>query len=431
MRVLKSLFALVAFSFALAASAAAQELPAAKPAELGFSAERLERITQWLREDSAKGTIPGAVLMIVRQGKVAYFESVGLLDPQTKAPMRKDAIFRIYSMSKPITTTAVMMLLEQGRITLDEPIAKYIPAFKDMKVGIETKGEDGKPKLELTDAGKPITIQDLLRHTSGITYGFFGDLLVKKAYLDANVYEGDYDNAEFAERIAKLPLAFQPGTTWDYSNSTDILGRLVEVVSGKSLLQFEKENILDPLGMADTSFYVADAAKHPRIAEPFQNDRKIGAGVDFNDPRLVRRWESGGGGMVSTLADYSRFLMMLRNGGTLDGKRYLGPKTLAYMTADHTAGGIVPGPYYLPGPGYGFGLGFAVRKETGVALTPGSVGDYNWGGAGGTYFWVDPKEDMFVIYGMQSPSQRVHYRQVLRDMVYGAIEKPAARAATD
>jgi len=431
MRVLKSLFALVAFSFALAASVAAQELPAGKPAELGFSAERLERITQWLREDSAKGTIPGAVLMIVRQGKVAYFESVGLLDPQTKVPMRKDAIFRIYSMSKPITTTAVMMLLEQGRITLDEPIAKYIPAFKDMKVGIETKGEDGKPKLELTDAGKPITIQDLLRHTSGITYGFFGDLLVKKAYLDANVYEGDYDNAEFAERIAKLPLAFQPGTTWDYSNSTDILGRLVEVVSGKSLLQFEKENILDPLGMADTSFYVADAAKHPRIAEPFQNDRKIGAGVDFNDPRLVRRWESGGGGMVSTLADYSRFLMMLRNGGTLDGKRYLGPKTLAYMTADHTAGGIVPGPYYLPGPGYGFGLGFAVRKETGVALTPGSVGDYNWGGAGGTYFWVDPKEDMFVIYGMQSPSQRVHYRQVLRDMVYGAIEKPAARAATD
>jgi CubicO group peptidase (beta-lactamase class C family) len=435
MRVQKSLFVsmfvALAFLFVLAAGASAQELPTAKPADVGFSAERLEHITQLLRDDSQKGTIPGAVVMIVRNGKVAYFESIGALDPLAKAPMRKDAIFRIYSMSKPITTVAVMMLYEQGKITLDEPIAKYIPAFKDMKVGVESVGEDGKPKLDLTDAKKPITIQDLLRHTSGITYGFFGDLLVKKAYLDANIRDGDFDNAEFAERVAKMPLAFQPGTTWDYSHSTDILGRLVEVVSGKSLYQFEKEHILDPLGMSDTSFYVADTAKHARIAEPFQSDRIFGIGSEFNDPRPARKWESGGGGMVSTVADYARFLMMLRNGGTLDGKRYLGPKTVTYMTSDHTAGVIVPGPYYLPGPGYGFGLGFAVRKEIGVALTPGSVGDYNWGGAGGTYFWVDPKEDMFVVYAMQSPSQRVHYRQVLRDMVYGAIEKPAARAATD
>ncbi len=431
MRALKALALSYVFVLALAAGASAQNLPSAKPADVGLSAERLERITQLLRDDATKGTIPGAVVMIMRNGKVAYFESTGVLDPETKAPMGKDAIFRIYSMSKPITTVAVMMLFEQGKITLDESIAKYIPAFKDMKVGVESKGEDGKPKLELTDAKKTITIQDLLRHTSGITYGFFGDLMVKKAYLDANVYEGDYDNAEFAERIAKLPLAFQPGTTWDYSNSTDILGRLVEVVSGQSLLQFEKENILDPLGMTDTSFYVADAGKHARIAEPFKTDRKIGAGVEFGDPRAPKKWESGGGGMVGTVSDYARFLMMLRNGGTLDGKRYLGPKTVAYMTSDHTAGVVTPGPYYLPGPGYGFGLGFAVRKEAGVALTPGTVGDYNWGGAGGTYFWVDPKEDLIVIYGMQSPSQRVHYRQVLRDMVYSAIEKSAARAATD
>jgi CubicO group peptidase (beta-lactamase class C family) len=431
MRALKALALSFVFVFALFATARAQNLPSAKPADVGLSAERLDRITQLLRDDAAKGTIPGAVVMIMRNGKVAYFESTGVLDPETKAPMGKDAIFRIYSMSKPITTVAVMMLFEQGKITLDEPIAKYLPAFKDMKVGVESKGEDGKPKLELTDAKKPITIQDLLRHTSGITYGFFGDLMVKKAYLDANVYEGDYDNAEFAERIAKLPLAFQPGTIWDYSNSTDILGRLVEVVSGQSLLQFEKENILDPLGMTDTSFYVADAGKHTRIAEPFKTDRKIGAGVEFGDPRAPKKWESGGGGMVGTVSDYARFLMMLRNGGTLDGKRYLGPKTVAYMTSDHTAGVITPGPYYLPGPGYGFGLGFAVRKEAGVALTPGTVGDYNWGGAGGTYFWVDPREDLIVVYGMQSPSQRVHYRQVLRDMVYSAIEKSAARAATD
>jgi CubicO group peptidase (beta-lactamase class C family) len=431
MRALKHLVLSFVFLLTFAAGVPAQELSLAKPADAGFSAERLDRITGWLREQSEKNTMPGAALMIVRNGKVAYFETVGLLDPETKAPMRKDAIFRIYSMSKPITTAAVMMLFEQGKITLDEPIAKYIPAFKDMKVGVETKGEDGKPKLELVAAKKPITIQDLLRHTSGITYGFFGDLLVKKAYIDANVYEGDFDNAEFAERIAKLPLAFQPGTTWDYSNSTDILGRLVEIVSGKSLLQFEKENILDPLGMTDTSFYVADAAKHARIAEPFPDDRTIGVGVVVNDPRLTRKWESGGGGMVSTVTDYARFLSMLTNGGTLNGKRYLGPKTLAYMTSDHLGSVIVPGPYYLPGPGYGFGLGFAVRKEDGVATTPGSVGDYSWGGAGGTYFWVDPKENMFVVFAMQSPRNRTAVRQVVRDMVYSAIDKPTSHAPTD
>jgi CubicO group peptidase (beta-lactamase class C family) len=431
MRALKPLALSFVLVFALLARVAAQELPTARPAEVGLSAERLDRITQWLKDDSAKGVIPGAVLMIIRNGKVAYFESVGTVDPDTKAPMGKDAIFRIYSMSKPITSVAVMMLAEQGKITLDEPIAKYIPAFKDMKVGVETRDEDGKPTLHLVDAKRPITIQDLLRHTSGITYGFFGDMMVKKAYVDADVFNGDPTNEQFAERIAKLPLAFQPGTTWDYSHSTDILGRLVEVVSGKSLYQFEKENILDPLGMTETSFTVGHAAKHPRIAEPFKTDRKIGSGIEFNDPRVAQKWESGGGGMVGTIADYARFAMMLRNGGTLDGKRYLGPKTIAYMTSDHTAGVIVPGPYYLPGPGYGFGLGFAVRKESGVAQSAGTVGDYNWGGAGGTAFWVDPKEDLIVVYGMASPSQRVRYRLILRDMVYAAIEKPAQRAPTD
>ena len=421
MRALKSLALSFIAGFALLATVAAQDLPVAKPAEVGLSAERLDRITEWLRDQSAKNVIPGAVLMIVRNGKVAYFESVGVLDPETKAPMRKDAIFRIYSMSKPITTVAVMMLAEQGKITLDEPIAKYIPSFKDMKVGVETKGEDGKPKLELTAAKKPITIQDLLRHSSGITYGFFGDMLVKKAYVDAHVFDYGIDNAEFAERIASLPLAFQPGTTWDYSHSTDILGRLVEVVSGKSLYQFEKENILDPLGMSDTSFYVAEKAKHARVAEPFKDDRVIGIEANFNDPRVVEKWESGGGGMVGTVTDYARFALMLANGGTLDGRRYLAAKTIAYMTSDHLGSVVTPGPYYLPGPGYGFGLGFAVRKDAGVALTPGSVGDYNWGGAGGTYFWVDPKEKMFVVYMMQSPSKRAQYRVLLRDMIYAAI----------
>lgn len=434
----KSLFVSLALALTLAGGAGAQDLNAkdlnakdfqvAKPADVGFSAERLARMTHWLSDDIAKGAIPGAVLMIVRHGKVAYFESLGVLDPETKAPMSKDAIFRIYSMSKPITSVAVMMLFEQGKITLEEPIAKYIPQFKDMKVGIETKDADGTRKLDLVAAARPITIQDLLRHTSGLTYGFFGDLLVKRAYLDAHLPTGgDATNAEFAEQLAKLPLAFQPGTTWDYGHSTDILGRLIEVVSGKSLYQFEKDNLLDPLGMADTSFYVTDPAKQTRIAEPFNNDRRIGFNAAFGNPRVAQKWESGGGGMVSTVIDYARFARMLLNGGTLDGKDYLGPKTIAYMTSDQLGAGIVPGPYYVPGPGYGFGLGFAVRKDEGVATSSGSAGDYTWGGVGGTYFWADPKEDMVVVFGMQSPSQRVRYRQVLRDMIYGAIEKPSPR----
>jgi CubicO group peptidase (beta-lactamase class C family) len=424
MRPCKSLALSFVVFFAFLANLAAQDLPTAKPAEVGLSAERLDRITQWLSAESAKGTIPGAITMVVRDGKVAYFEAVGVLDPESKAPMTKDAIFRIYSMTKPITSVAIMMLLEQGKLMLEDPVAKYIAAFKDVKVGVESKGEDGKPKLELVDAKRPMTIQDLLRHSSGLTYGIFGNTLVKTAYQDGNVIDYKLNNAQFAARLAKLPLAFQPGTTWDYSHATDILGRVVEVVSGNSLYQFQKENILDPLGMSDTSYYVTDKAKHSRIAESFKDDRKFGTNIEFNDPRLAEPWESGGGGMVGTVADYARFLTMLTNGGTFNGKRILGPKTIAYMTGDHMGSVITPGPLYLPGPGYSFGLGFAVRKEAGVATSQGSVGDYNWGGAGGTYFWVDPKENMFVVFAMQSPRNRAAFRPILRNLEYSAIEKP-------
>jgi CubicO group peptidase (beta-lactamase class C family) len=421
---LRTLFAWLAGLAALLGvhAAVAQDLPQAKPEEVGFSAERLDRITALLRNDATEGTVPGFVLLIARHGKVAYFESVGVLDPDTKAPMSKDAIFRIYSMSKPITQVTAMMLYEQGKITLDEPVAKYLPQFKDTKVGIEKPDPaGGPPTLDLMPAQRPMLIQDLMRHTSGLTYGFFGTGLVKKAYVDAGLFKGDVDNAEFTDRIAKLPLGFQPGTTWDYSHSTDVLGRLIEVVSGKSLYQAEKEMLLDPLGMNDTSFYVTDAGKQSRIAEPFKADRTLGVDAQMNDPRVVRKWEPGGQGMVGTTTEYARFLQMLLNGGAVDGKRYLGPKTIAYMTADHLGNVIVPGPYYLPGPGYGFGLGFSVRKEQGIAPVAGSPGEYAWGGVAGTYFWVDPKEDMLVVLMMQSPKQRMHYRAVIRDMVYAAL----------
>jgi CubicO group peptidase (beta-lactamase class C family) len=417
--------AVAATLFVAIPSAFAEGPAVAKPQEAGFSAAGLARIDAYIKNEIAGNKIPGAIMMIQRNGKTAYYRSFGVRDPGTKEPMTPNAIFRIYSMSKPITTVAAMMLVEEGKLQLDEPLSKYIPAFADVKVGVEKKGEDGKTVLDLVAAKRPITIQDLMRHTSGLTYGFFGEGLVKKAYVDANLQAGDVDNAEFADRLAKLPLVYQPGTTWDYSQSVDILGRVVEVVSGKSLYQFEKERLLDPLGMKDTAFYVTDPAKKPLVAEPFPNDRKIGAGAEMSDPRVVRKLESGGGGMVSTLGDYARFTQMVLNGGSLDGKRYLSPKTIAYMGSNHIgpAAGVVPGPYYLPGAGFGFGLGFAVRTEAGVSPIEGSVGEMNWSGAGGTTFWVDPKENMFVVFMAQTVSQRGRIRIALKNLVYGAFDK--------
>jgi CubicO group peptidase (beta-lactamase class C family) len=410
---------LLGLSFSL--TALADPLPTTSPESVGLSSKRLQMITDWLKADIAKGTIPGAILLISRHGKIAHFEAVGSLDPEKKTPMTKDAIFRIYSMTKPITTVAAMMLFEEGKLALSDPVAKYIPAFKDAKVGEEKKDAEGKITLELVAPQRAMTVQDLMRHSSGLTYGFFGLGAVKKAYLDAKLSDGDPSTAEFVDRLAKLPLAYHPGTTWDYSQSTDVLGRVIEVVTGKSLYQALKDMLLDPLGMTDTSFYVTDPAKLPRIAEPFANDRVIGAGAQINDPRIVRRYESGGGGLVGTATDYVRFLQMLANGGALGGKRYLSPRTIAYMTSDHMGDVIRRGPYDLLGPGIKFGLGFGVRIEAGVAPYAGSPGDYYWGGAGGTYFWVDPKERMFVVYMMQSPSKRVQYRILLRDMVYAAV----------
>jgi CubicO group peptidase (beta-lactamase class C family) len=405
----------------LAAGAAAEPLPTAAPESVGLSSERLNRITDFLRSDIAKGTIPGAVLLVSRHGKIAYFEAVGQLDPQANSLMGKDAIFRIYSMTKPIVTVCAMMLAEQGRLALGDPVAGYLPEFKDVKVGEEKKDADGRVTLELVASRRPMTIQDLMRHTSGLTYGFFGEGAVKTEYLKGDLNAGDPTTAEFVARLAKLPLAYQPGTTWEYSQSTDVLGLVIEVVTGKPLYQALKEMLLDPLGMVDTSFYVTDPAKQRRLAEPFGNDRTIGAGAVVNDPRVVRKYESGGGGLVGTAEDYARFLQMLANGGTLEGKRFLSPKTIAYMTSDHMSDVIRRGPYDLMGPGYRFGLGFAVRTDAGVAPVAGSPGEYYWGGAAGTAFWVDPKERLFVVFMMQSPSKRVPYRPLIRNMVYAAV----------
>jgi len=402
------------------AQAPAPVLPAVKPEAVGLSGERLGQLSAALKNDIEKGLIPGATLLVARHGKIAWFEAMGTRDPASRAPMTKDAIFRIYSMSKPVTSLAVMMLVEDGKIALSDPVSKYIPQLGGLKVGVEKPGASG-PTLELEPVRREMTIQDLLRHTSGLTYGIFGTGLVKKAYLDAKVWEDYPSNPELVDRLAKLPLMHQPGATWEYSHSTDVLGRVIEVVSGRTLGEFFTARILGPLGMRDTAFYVADPAKHARIVEPFANDRSIGLGAELNDPRVVQKWESGGGGLVSTTMDYARFTQMLLNGGSLNGKRLVSPKTVAYMASDHLGAGVASG----PGPGYGFGLGFAVRKDAGMAPLPGTVGEYYWGGAAGTYFWIDPKEDLVVVYMMQSPKQRVAARNLLRNMVYGALDKPA------
>ena len=399
----------------------ADTLPVAMAESVGLSSKRLQAIGDALRANIASGDIPGAVLLVSRRGKIAYFEAMGSLDPENKTPMPKDAIFRIYSMTKPITTVAAMMLVEEGKLALSDPVDKYIPAFKAAKVGEERRDAEGKVTLELVAAKRAITVQDLLRHSSGLTYGFFGEGEVKKAYRDAHLGEGDPSTAEFVERLAKLPLVYQPGTTWDYSQSTDVLGRIIEIITNKSLYWALKDMLLDPLGMADTCFYVTDPAQQARIAEPFPNDRVIGAGAIVTDPRKVKKFESGGGGMLSTATDYARLLQMLIHGGTLDGGRYLSPKTIAYMTSDHMGDVVRRGPYDLLGPGYKFGLGFAVRSDAGLAPYPGSVGDFHWGGAGGTAFWVDPREQMFVVFMMQSPSKRLQYRMLLRNMIYAAL----------
>jgi CubicO group peptidase (beta-lactamase class C family) len=381
-----------------AAQSASAEATFDIPAGAHFNLQKLERIGEYFRDQIENGKIPGAILLIQQHGKPVYHERFGFRDIASKAPMTDDTLFRLYSMAKPITSVAAMMLIDEGRLKLDDPLAKFIPSFAKAKVGVEKKAENGEKLLELVPVNRPITIKDLMTHTSGITYGFYGDGMVRRAYGNARIYDGDFDNAEFAERIAQLPLAEQPGTLWNYGHSTDILGRVIEVVSGKSLLQFEKEKLLDPLGMPDTTFFVTDPAKHKMIALPMPNDRDFRMRFE-SSPDVFMKWQSGGGGMVSTMADFARFAQMLLNGGALGGKQYLSPKAFQLMASDHIGpgSGVERDHFYFPGDGFGFGLGFAVRTDPGNAKppAPGSLGELKWDGAGGCYFVIDRKQDMF------------------------------------
>jgi CubicO group peptidase (beta-lactamase class C family) len=420
-RYVAALLALLVVAIAVGRPGAGNtESPAA--ATSSFSPEKLARIGDYIRNEIASGKLPGAIMLVQQHGHRVYYENFGVRDVATGLPMTADTIFRIYSMSKPITSVAAMMLIEDGKLRLDDPVSKYIPAFADMKVGVERSGET--PALALEPLNRPITIEDLLRHTSGLTYGFYGDSAVRKLYAEADLFNGDLDNAEFAERIAKLPLAEEPGTLWDYGHSTDVLGRIIEVISGQSLFQFERERLLGPLGMTDTAFYVADEAKRPRVAEPMPDDRFISPIAGIRDPMQPRRWESGGAGMVGTVGDYARFAQMLLNGGTFEGRRYLKPETVALMTSDHIGPEtkIARDQFYFPGATSGFGLGFAVRTST-PPNTSWPLGEYRWDGAAGTFFFIDPKDDLFAVFMVQTPSERGRIQLALKTLIYQALGK--------
>ena len=389
-------------------------LPRATPEDIGLSTAGLARLGRVMQDEVQRGRVPGAVALIARRGQLAYYESFGQRDPVSGAPMALDSVFRIYSMTKPIVSVAAMMLWEEGRFLLSDSIAKFLPELGNVKVAVAQGAELGQ-----VDAERPITIQDLLRHTSGLTYEFRGNGPVHKMYNAARIYSRDQSNADQVASLSKLPLLHQPGTKWEYSRSTDVVGRLVEVLSGLSLGQFLQQRIFAPLGMMDTAFHLP-LSQQPRLAEAFAKDPDTHAGVQLLNVKSAPKFESGGGGLVSTAADYARFLQMMLNLGRLDGVRFLSRKTIELMTADHL--GPITGAPDLLLPGYGFGLGFAIRLQPGISHVPGSVGQYFWGGLAGTTFWVDPAEQLFAIMMIQAPGQRDYFRTLFRDLVYAAFD---------
>src|SRR6201996_1306215 len=409
----------------LAASQASAEGTFDMPPGAHFNPKKLEKIGEFFRNEISGGKIPGAILLIQQHGKPVYHEFSGVRDPTTKEPMTDNTIFRVFSMSKPITSVAAMTLIDQHKIKIDDPVGIYIPSFTTAKVGVEKKADNGEKVLELQPLKRPITILDLMTQTSGITYGFYGDSLVRKAYVNAKIYDGNFTNAEFAERIAQLPLQEQPGTLWDYGHSTDILGRVIEVASGKSLLQYEKESLLDPLGMTDTAFYVTDPEKQKLIALPMPNDSDYRVGF-VSSASVPMKWESGGGGMVTTMGDFAKFTPMLLNGGSLGGKQYLSPKAFEEMTTDKVGSdsGIKRDYFYFPGDGFGYGLGIGVRTDPGHAKPPppGDLGELKWDGASGCYFAVDRKQDMFFVLLEQTPSERQKIQPAVKKLIYEAME---------
>ena len=384
-------------------------LPRAVPEDVGMSTSRLERIAPVMQGYVDDGKIPGALTMIARAGRLVHFEKFGMQDVATEKPLEFDTIFRIYSMTKPITSIAVMMLYEEGHFQLGTPVSELIPAFKDMQ--IYTEGG-----ADIVDAETEMTIKHLLTHTSGLIYGGDGDHPIHQRYRDANYYRGDLAN--MANELGDIPLLHDPGAAWNYGMSTDVLGYLVEVVSGMPFAEFLKTQILDPLGMTDTAFSVPDekAARYPTLYEPAEDGgiQVIENAPVSSGPRSF--FHSGGAGLQSTAADYLRFCQMLLNDGELDGVRLLGRKTVELIRMNHISDNWQP----LERTGCGFGLGFAVVTDVAETHGPGSLGTYSWGGLASTTFWIDPVEDLIGILMTQLIGDSPFHAQ-FRVLTYQAI----------
>jgi CubicO group peptidase (beta-lactamase class C family) len=406
---------LVVLSLLAVAGTAHAEMPVptAKPEEVGLSSAQFKKIEQATAKTIDEGIIPGAVMLVARRGKVAWVSVQGKREAGGDA-MKLDSIFRIYSMTKPMVTTALMQMVEEGRLQISDPVSKFLPALGQMKVGTEVAGSAG-PVLHLADPTRAMTVQDLMRHTSGLVYGARGNTLVYQAYRDAKVGDRGDTNEQFVAKLARMPLNFNPGDRWEYSVAVDVQGRLLEVLNGgKPLREVLAERIFNPLGMTETSFQVT-ADKLGRVAQPAPGINGRATTVRFK-PDDGAKYESGGGGLLSTTEDYLRFTAALANGGALNGKRIIGRKTLEFMTADHV--GSRPG---RP-PGFGFGLGFEVRTRVGDSAQPGSVGEYGWSGAAGTTFWVDPKEQLYAIYMVQANAADTRdLRMQFRTMIEAAL----------
>ncbi|MEA9603324.1 serine hydrolase domain-containing protein [Polynucleobacter sp. JS-JIR-II-c23] len=427
---------LLAASFFISNLAIAQNIPTAKPEDVGMSSARLKNVKASLQAEVDKGNIPGAVVMINRKGKLVYSEVVGYQDKSANKAMSKDSIFRIYSMTKPLASVAAMILVEEGKMQLADPISKFMPEFANMQVSVGTKDSGGNMEYSLVPAAKPITVQDLLRHTSGIGYPeITSNPNIKKAYTDAGLYVAggtDYDQRrvtpqEMIAGIAKAPLSTQPGTNWEYGMSVDLLGRVVEVVSGKRLGDFLQDRVFTPLQMKDTAFSVP-TDKKSRIAEPFATDPFNKAPIKLLDVTIKPSNDSGGAGAAGTAGDYMNFASMMLNGGELNGQRILSPMTVNLMASDmlgnRTTVPLSPGQLLMGVDGYTFGLGFMVRQGQGLASVDGSPGEYMWAGAAGTFFWIDPKEQLAVVVMSQVPGPiRPYYRRMIKQLVSSAVIK--------
>jgi CubicO group peptidase (beta-lactamase class C family) len=399
-------------------------LPRAKPEDVGMSSERLARIGATLKADIDAGRIPGAVIAIARHGKLVALDAYGWRDKDANVAMTTDTIFNIASMTKPMTTVGALMLYEQGKILIDDPLSKYFPKFASMQVAM--RDAKGEPVAETVPADRKITLQDLMRHTSGLIYGGRGTTLVHKMYPDGSVgAANEYDGAAFMDKLATLPLLYQPATVWDYGLGLDVMGLTIENVSKQSLGEYLQANLFKPLGMTDTGFSISPA-NAARYAKPLATDPDTGK-PQVRSPELTKplKFECGGGCAASTATDYMRFALMLMNGGRSDESRLLGRKTVDYMLSDQLGPNIknMVGNADPTRADYGFGLGLAVRTTPGVVRMMGSVGQFSWPGASGTDWWVDPKEELVVVYLSAAPGPlRWHYRQKINAMVYQAIE---------